>query len=297
MELHQIRYFLALCEELNFTRAAERCGVAQSSLTRAIKALEVELGGALFHRERANTHLSKLGEKVRPFLGQAQNHVEDAKRQAQDFVRAQATTLRLGLMRSIAPAHLRDLVAGMRTRHPDIALQITDATGIALQGRLLASALDVAIYALPTLAADDQLSFLPLYREPFVIVVKSGHRLARQDTIRLEDLAGEPLLRRAGCEYAEEVAHADGPIAYQSDRDDWILAMAAAGLGYAVMPELIASGPGVAVCPLIEPEIAREIALVTVRGRCEPAGLGALVREVMRMRWPFPPTPSSPQLP
>ena len=60
MELHQIRYFLALCEELNFTRAAERCQVAQSSLTRAIKALEIEFGGALFHRERANTHLSKL---------------------------------------------------------------------------------------------------------------------------------------------------------------------------------------------------------------------------------------------
>ena len=82
MELHQIRYFLALCEELNFTRAAERCTVAQSSLTRAIKALEIELGGALFHRERANTHLSKLGQKVRPFLQQAYGHVEGAKRQA-----------------------------------------------------------------------------------------------------------------------------------------------------------------------------------------------------------------------
>ena len=86
MELHQIRYFLALCEELNFTRAAERCKVAQSSLTRAIKALETELGGALFHRARANTHLSKLGQKVKPFLEQANSHVEGARRQAQDFV-------------------------------------------------------------------------------------------------------------------------------------------------------------------------------------------------------------------
>ena len=87
MELHQIRYFLALCEELNFTRAAERCGVAQSSLTRAIKALEIELGGALFHRERANTRLSRLGEKVRPLLEQAYRPVEAAHRQADDFVR------------------------------------------------------------------------------------------------------------------------------------------------------------------------------------------------------------------
>ena len=87
MELHQIRYFLSLCEELNFTRAAEHCGVAQSSLTRAIKALEGELGGALFHRERANTHLSKLGHKVKPFLEQAYSHVEAAHCQADDFLR------------------------------------------------------------------------------------------------------------------------------------------------------------------------------------------------------------------
>ena len=68
MEMQQVRYFLAVCEELNFTRAAEKCHVAQPSLTRAIKLLEDELGGPLFHRERNNTHLSELGNSVRPFL-------------------------------------------------------------------------------------------------------------------------------------------------------------------------------------------------------------------------------------
>ena len=87
MKLHQIRYFLALCEELDFTRAAERCSVAQSSFTRAIKALEEELGGALFHREHGSTHLSRLGQKVKPALEQAYGHAEGAKRQAQDRMR------------------------------------------------------------------------------------------------------------------------------------------------------------------------------------------------------------------
>jgi LysR family hydrogen peroxide-inducible transcriptional activator len=87
MELHQIRYFLALCDELNFTRAAEQCGVARSSLTRAIKALEIELGGTLFHRERANARLSRLGQKVRPFLEQAYGHADETRRRAQDFLR------------------------------------------------------------------------------------------------------------------------------------------------------------------------------------------------------------------
>jgi DNA-binding transcriptional LysR family regulator len=68
MEMHQVRYFLAVATELNFTRAFETCHVSQPSLTRAIKLLEEELGGPLFHRERANTHLTELGLMTRPHL-------------------------------------------------------------------------------------------------------------------------------------------------------------------------------------------------------------------------------------
>ena len=91
MELHQIRYFLVLSEELNFTRAAARCNVAQSSLSRAIRLLEIELGGPLFHRERPNCRLSELGRHVRPLLAQAFGEVEDVRRQAENFPRPQAS--------------------------------------------------------------------------------------------------------------------------------------------------------------------------------------------------------------
>jgi DNA-binding transcriptional LysR family regulator len=67
MDMQQVKYFLALCEELNFTRAAIRCGISQPSLTNAIKRLEEELGGQLFHR-RPSTRLSTLGRAVRPHL-------------------------------------------------------------------------------------------------------------------------------------------------------------------------------------------------------------------------------------
>ena len=291
MELHQIRYFLALCEELNFTRAAERCKVAQSSLTRAIKALEQELGGALFHRERANTHLSKLGQKVQPLLEQAHGHVEGAKRQAQDFLRLQTTSLRLGLMSTIAPAQFVALIGALRMRHAGIALQVTNGTAQTLQGRLLTGELDVAIYALPQLSADDRLNHLPLYREPFVIAVKDKHHLARQDAVSAPDLNGEPILRRIHCEYeaANNEAFArlgvNGPTVFESDRDDWILGMAAAGLGYALMPAFSVNHADVTALRLIEPDIAREISLVTVRGGSDSPAVGALVHEVMRTRW------------
>ena len=68
MEMHQIKYFLAVAEQLNFSRAAKACKVSQPSLSRAIKALETELGGALFLRERSHTHLTDLGQLVRPHL-------------------------------------------------------------------------------------------------------------------------------------------------------------------------------------------------------------------------------------
>src|SRR5690242_8318889 len=79
VEMHQIRYFLAVCETLNFTRAAEACNVSQPSLTRAIKGLEDELGGPLFRRERNNTHLTGLGEMMRPHLTQVLIETDAAK--------------------------------------------------------------------------------------------------------------------------------------------------------------------------------------------------------------------------
>jgi DNA-binding transcriptional LysR family regulator len=291
MEMHQVRYFLSLCEELNFTRAAERCNVAQPSLTRAIKQLEEELGGPLFHRERANTHLSELGRTLKPYLEQVYSRAEDAKREAQEFVRLQKTPLRLGLMCTIAPTHLLDLVSAVRTRHPGIELHILDAAASTLQERLTGGQLDVAIFALPELGADERLHHMSLYREQFQIVLQPSHRLAAQSAIRVKDLDGEHYLWRINCEFgptADAIFDAQGvtgPTVYQSERDDWILAMAAAGLGYAFMPELCVDHPGVIGRPLIEPEIWREVALVTVRGRPHSPGVGALMQEAMRTRW------------
>jgi Transcriptional regulator len=85
MQMHHVRYFLALCEERNFTRAAKRCGVSQPSLTNAIKRLEQILGGQLFHRGRRNIELSELGRVVKPYLKQLDQSAHEAKRKATDF--------------------------------------------------------------------------------------------------------------------------------------------------------------------------------------------------------------------
>ncbi len=87
MEMHQVRYFLAVAEELNFTRASEKCNVTQPSLSRAIKLLEEELGGPLFRRERESIHLTDLGNLVRPHLQLVYDHSRLVKHLSQDFVR------------------------------------------------------------------------------------------------------------------------------------------------------------------------------------------------------------------
>src|SRR3954454_18713418 len=86
MEMHQIRYFLAVCLTLNFTRAAEQCHVTQPALTRAIQKLEEELGGLLFRRERKLTHLTDLGNLVRPQLEQILKQSEQAHSAAKSFL-------------------------------------------------------------------------------------------------------------------------------------------------------------------------------------------------------------------
>ena len=84
MQMHQVRYFLALCEEFNFTRAARRCGISQPSLTTAIRALERELGGALFHRE-PSIALTRLGRAVRPYLDEIARNADHAREVARTF--------------------------------------------------------------------------------------------------------------------------------------------------------------------------------------------------------------------
>jgi DNA-binding transcriptional LysR family regulator len=101
MELHQVRYFIALSNTLNFTRAAEACNVTQSALTRAIQRLEEELGGPLVQRERHLTQLSELGRLMLPLLEQSLAMAVAAKQRADKFKKGEEATLRLGVPSTI----------------------------------------------------------------------------------------------------------------------------------------------------------------------------------------------------
>jgi LysR family transcriptional regulator, hydrogen peroxide-inducible genes activator len=288
MEMHQVHYFLAVAEELNFTRAAEACNITQPTMTRAIRLLEQELGAALVNRERNQTHLTEFGRMMLPYMKQIWQQATEAKRQAKAYGRADRVVLHLGLMCTVAPSILMTLVRDVRVNHPTIELQITDAASSDLSGKLVSGELEVAILAQPEPFAE-RLHHVPLYREPFVIAVAKDDPLSRQEFISVRDLDGLDYLDRINCEFGdvamrvfEEQGVKDRTV-YKSDRDDWILAMVAAGLGYAFIPEQCAVHPGVVTRRLVAPEIWREVCLVTVRGRPYSMPLGALVREAARL--------------
>src|SRR3954467_1097144 len=106
MEMHQVRYFLATVEELNFTRAAERCNVSQPSLTRAIKQLEGELGGDLFRRERPQAQLTELGQRLLPLFTECHESGVGARSLASPIKGGEVGALRLALSRSVGLALL-----------------------------------------------------------------------------------------------------------------------------------------------------------------------------------------------
>jgi len=290
MEMHQVRYFLALSETLNFTRAAEQCNVTQPSLTRAIRALEDELGGPLIRRERAKTHLTDLGQLVRPYLEEVYQQSQTAKSRARQFTSLKSSAFAMGMMCTIGPQRLVPLMRGFTEQHPGIDITLKDANARTLLSMLDLGELDLGLCALPT-GIPERFHALPLYGERFLIAFAPGHRFEKLNAVRAKDLDGERYLSRVNCEYGEhmrEVYWREGvqPIRpYKSERDDWILAMTQAGLGFSFIPEYCVAIPGLVTRPLVDPEVSRTINLVSVRGRPHSAAVGAFVRHAKTHDW------------
>ena len=282
--MHQIRYFLAVCAEHNFTRAAKQCHVSQPSLTRAIKLLEAELGGSLFRRERSHSHLTELGEIVRPHLQQVWDQSFAAITNAHEFSSTKRSRLRIGIMCSIAPALLIDLLARMRTRHRAIEVEIVDGSAGDLEEQLLGGHLGAAIFCRPH-KSDQRLIEVSLFRERLVIAMPRRHRLAGRPSIAIADLVAEPLIHRPRCEYGEQAGRLfrqhqiHSQIAIDTVRDDWALAVIARGFGLGLFPEHSVDHPGVVARPLAEPELWREVGLFVSREQQRSEGAAALVHE------------------
>lgn len=282
MEMQQIRYFLALSEDLNFSRAAERCGVSQPSLTRAIKRLEDSLGAPLVRRERSRTHLTELGLKIKPRLAEALELTERAHTDAEEYSQMKTPKLNIGVMSTVGAGRLMSIINHLHKKFPLLKLSMKTYSGNEISECLLSGEVDVAILGLRHYP--DLITVHELYNERYMVAIPPDHHLSRMNAIPFKDFAREKILKRRNCEYMDyinsELAEC-GPerlkefedsivsmdIVHEIEDEELTQTMVIAGMGCAIVPEHLSNSANLQMRPLIEPEISRTIGIATVRGR------------------------------
>jgi DNA-binding transcriptional LysR family regulator len=282
MELRHLRYFLAVAEELHFGRAAERLAIAQPPLSQQIQALERELGVALF--TRGPVRLTPAGEAFQREARATLDHAERAAEAARAAARGELGTLRVGFVSSVAYGSLPQAVRLFRERNPRVALTLTERTTAAQLMGLHAGDLDVGFFRMDyaSLVEPDLLAE-PIAREPYVLALPVGHRLAALERVPLAEAAPEPFIsfpKGSSPSLHGQIeryclrAGFTPRIVQETTLMQTIIALVAAGLGVALVPGSLRrlQLEGVVYRPLVEADVHTE--LVAVRRRND--GLPAL---------------------
>lgn len=274
MTLTEMRYIVALARERHFGKAAEACHVSQPTLSVALKKVEGQLGAALFERSAADVRITALGERI---VAQARRVLEEAVRL--DEIAGAAGDplsgpLRVGVIYTIAPYLLPQLIPALHRQAPAMPLFLKEDFTGNLVPALKAGELDVIVIALPFV--EPGLVAQPVYDEPFRVVVPAGHPWVRRSDIAADDLDGQDLLLlgQGNCfrdQVLESCPRLATPEALEHSLEgsslETIRYMVASGAGVAVMPStaadpLIDKEPLVKVLPFAGEPPARTVGLV-----------------------------------
>ncbi|UGA45551.1 LysR family transcriptional regulator [Bradyrhizobium quebecense] len=248
MDIRELRYFAAVYRERNLTAAAKRCFISQPSISAAITNLEAELGTTLFIRHKKGMAPT---ESAAQFHGVARRIIDEADA-ARNLFRKPTTRqpLTLGLLRTLDQARTIALLKPL-TANADLALRLVGANEKA----------DARIVAKTMIGAGEH--FIPLWSERYVAALPPSHPLTLKETLRTTDFAGVPMIDRCHCEQQEffkRTAPSRKPVAIAKS-EEWAMALVAAGVGVAIVPEGVARGnPDVAVRP-IDVDVTRQIGL------------------------------------
>ncbi len=242
MEMHQVRYFLAVSRTLNFTRAAEECHVAQPSLTRAIKQLEEELGNELFRRERNLTHLTEFGQRMLPLLQQCYDSAASAKALATSLKTGAVAPLSIALSTAVDLAFLVPDLTELMRAFKGLELRFLRGTREQVVEWLKKGDAELAV-AGPLSETWDRLDAWPLFTERLCLAVSTQHPLAERDSVEPAELAEERLLLRTYCEVVDEFLdfmksrQLHSVISHKIVSEPDLITMIEANLGIGMLPE------------------------------------------------------------
>lgn len=296
MEMHQARYFVALCETLNFTRAAEKCNVTQPSLTRAIKLLEEELGGLLFNRERNQTHLTELGRMMEPHLREVTDQARTARARAASFFTLRTARLKLGVSRGVSFRLLDETLRRFVTNHPDTEIALHDDRPADLREALRRG--DFELVLLPQRSLDlDDLHYHLVGQDRILALMPEGHALAALDTVPLQSLVDLPLVCGDGCPFWESAARSFREAGLSvtpkavATRTEWLYDLVSAGVGIGVAAFHGVLPAGLVTRPVEGAKLPHDINLTTKRGRLYSPPVKAFVDLALKPR--LKPQPAS----
>ena len=269
MSLTELKFIVAVAQERNFRRAAEKCFVTQPALSLAIKKLETELNVVIFERSRSDVSMTEIGEKI---VEQAEKVLEETARikQLAELGKNQLKgVLKLGLIHSIGPYLLPEIIPILRKTAPDMPLEVEENLTANLEMQLKNGVIDAAIIALPFDVAG--LQYKALYDEDFDVVVPSSHRWAKRKYINPSELSDEKvLLLNSGHCFSNQVTQACPQLSrkgeiLQGNSLETIRNMVASNLGITVLPCSATAerynNPLIKVIPFAAPAPTRRIAI------------------------------------
>jgi DNA-binding transcriptional LysR family regulator len=248
MEFRQLRYFVTVARELNFTRAAEKLRVAQPALSRQVRQLEDELGVRLFERDKRHVELTAGGAA---FLAEADAILQQSER-AMLRARASKGALRLGYVWGLFHTIVPEVLQRFRAAMPDVAISLFDMTATQQGRALAANKLDAGFIGFSFEADSAHLEKGSVGATRFLIALPAGHRLAARPSVSLASLASEVFLRISeehfpgASQLMTQACRAAGfqPRTLQTpERGHTILGLVSAGCGVALLPETLAALP------------------------------------------------------
>ena len=286
MEMYQIRYFLSVARALNFTRAAEECGVAQPSLSRAIKQLEGELGGELFRRERPQTLLTELGHRMLPILTRCFESAAAAQALAAGTGKGGAGALRVALSPTIGIALVLAALREASKLFDGLELVVRRESAAGTLDLLKTGEVEVAISALDDLEARPWLERFPLFDEGFLLVSSREHRRANSASFGLDDLREERMVLPRHAEHGDALAAAaPGKGRHDAWSDADMAALVGAGLGVAIAPRSFPRPESLAATPIEGLDLRRTVSAFVAAGRQRSAPATMLINLLRVADW------------
>lgn len=301
LTVQQLRYFVAVADEQQFTRAAEQLNVAQPSLSGQINRLEQALGVSLFHRTVRPISLTDAGHELLPLARRVLASVNDVMRGVAEVEALRRGQVTVGATPSLGTNLLPRVLAHFHQHYPEITLTVVERHSDDLAAQLEAGALDVALAILPLTRATLEVTVLAT--EELVVMVADDHPLAQRDEVGVSDLRDVAMIMfREGYDLRTTTINAfaragfEPTVGLEGAEVGSVSAYVSAGLGAAIVPSIVAAGvPGVKALQLTSPTLERTIGLVRPNHHAPTRATAALIDEITSMmargEWPNPLNP------